>query len=221
MLLEICTATPESVKAAYGGGADRIELCENLHLGGTTPGVELIKTAVALFGRNTQILLRPRAGNFIYNAAEIDQICNQIDLVRELGAGGVVVGALTKDHRLDRIALKKMIIAAADTPISFHKAIDEVVLPDVAIESLIDLGFARILSSGGKSTAQQGLENLIAWQQNYGDQIEIMPGGSIRPQNIEFFKGHGFASVHSAAVPKGQKHSSEAVIKQLLAAINP
>ena len=219
MLLEICTPSLESIRAAVKGGADRIELCEQLDLGGVTPSVELLTDVLNQFQINTQVLIRPRGGNFCFSAEEIQQMIRSIEKVKNLGAHGVVIGALTVDGHLDITALNAMIEAAGNLEITFHKAIDEMTDPDAAIEQLIAMGFTRILTSAGAQTAVEGLGKLKQWQTEFGDRITIMPGGSIRPENISKFSNQGFGAIHSAAIKKGKLHSDESIVSQMKAAL--
>ena len=219
MLLEICTPSLESVHAAVKGGADRIELCEQLDLGGVTPSEELLTDVLNQFKIDTQVLIRPRGGNFCFSAEEIQQMIRSIEKVKNLGAQGVVIGALTDDGKLDVEALNAMIEAAGNLEINFHKAIDEMTDPDAAIEQLIAMGFRRILTSAGAQTASDGLEKLMQWQIKFGDRITIMPGGSIRPENISKFSDKGFGAIHSAAIKKGELHSHESVVSQMKAGL--
>ena len=215
MLLEICTPTLESVEAAVTGGADRIELCENLEVGGTTPSQELIRQVREQFDIDIQVLVRPRGGDFVYTADEIRQTVDEIQMAKSLGVEGVVVGALKPNTSLDLDALTQFKEAASGIQITFHKAMDEVKEPIIAIESLIALAYNRILTSGGKPTAVEGLADIRLWQKQFGNQIGFMPGGSIRPENANLFKGYGFPAIHSAAIRKGQIHSDQATVARL------
>ncbi|WP_435578304.1 copper homeostasis protein CutC [Gilvibacter sp.] len=219
MLLEICTPSLESVHAAVKGGADRIELCEQLNLGGVTPSMELLTDVLNQFQIDTQVLIRKRGGNFCFSEEEIQQMIHSIEKVKSLGAHGVVIGALTADGKLDVEALNAMIEAAGNLEITFHKAIDEMTDPDAAIEQLIAMGFTRILTSAGAQTAVEGLGKLKQWQTQFGDRITIMPGGSIRPENISKFSNQGFGAIHSAAIKKGELHSNESLVSQMKAAL--
>lgn len=219
MLLEICTPTLESVEAAVAGGADRIELCENLGVGGITPSLELIKAVKDNFDINVQVLIRPRAGDFEFNKAEIQQIVDQIEAVKTMKVTGVVVGALNADLSINEAACKQFKTAADHLEISFHKAIDEASNKEEAIAQLIDLGFDRILTSGGKPTALEGLNVLTRWRSKFGDRIQIMPGGSIRPENVNAFTTGGFPAIHSAAIKSGGKHSDAALVLKMASAL--
>ncbi|WP_374959568.1 copper homeostasis protein CutC [Gilvibacter sp.] len=219
MLLEICTPSLESVTAAVSGGAERIELCEQLEVGGVTPRLGLVEQVLQSYTINTQVLIRPRGGDFVFTAEEIRQMTNSVEAVGALGVQGVVIGALTADGNLDIPTLKTLVEAAGDLELTFHKAIDTMKDPESAIDTLISLGFIRILTSAGAKTALDGLENLKAWQARYGNEITIMPGGSIRPENINAILSSGFSAIHSAAIKKGEIHSDKNTVKALASAL--
>ncbi len=201
--------------AAIKGGANRIELCEDLSIGGVTPTTELLKHVLDEIRIETHVLIRPRGGDFCYSAEEVLIMIDSIEMAKKAGATGVVFGALTASNQLDVKSLKQMLLAAQGMDCSFHKAFDELKSPETAINPLILLGFKRILTSGGKATALKGLPELIKWNQTYGQRIEIMPGGGIRPENIQDFLGHNFKSIHSAAIPKNELETDMKIVASL------
>jgi copper homeostasis protein len=215
MKLEICASSLESAQAALKGGAHRIELCEDLAIGGITPSKKLLRKVVDEINLETHVLIRPRGGNFCYLPTELNIMVKDINNAKEAGAAGVVFGALKPNNTLDIVALEQLMVAASGLECSFHKAFDQLIHHEKAIEALIDLGFTRILTSGGKATAIQGLSSLLEWHSNFGQKIEIMPGGSIRPENIHHFLGHDLKSIHSAAIPKGGKHTDYQTVASL------
>ncbi|MEP2936423.1 MAG: copper homeostasis protein CutC [Gilvibacter sp.] len=220
MLLEICASSFNCAQAALKGGADRIELCDDLSIGGITPNSSLISKVINELDIETHVLIRARGGNFCYSDEEIERMLGDILEAKNAGAKGVVFGALTSDNNLDISAITKMSKAAQGMDYSFHKAFDELHNPETAFKELINLGFTRVLTSGRKATALEGLPHLIQWQKNYGSEIEIMPGGRIRPNNITRFVGHDFRSVHSAAIPSAATETDPqvvAIIKQSIA----
>lgn len=215
MLLEICASSYKSAQVAVLGGANRIELCEDLSIGGITPNSSLLSKVINDFTIETHVLIRQRGGDFCYSPLEVKEMISDVKLAKKIGAKGVVFGALTQNRTLDLISLTALVQAAQGMDYSFHKAFDELENPEPAIEQLIKMGFTRILTSGGKRTAFEGLPHLIQWQKNFGNQIEIMPGGGIRPENISSFLGHKFKSVHSAAIPKGQLETDLQTVKKI------
>jgi copper homeostasis protein len=183
MLLEVCVEDSAGLAAAVAGGADRIELCSALAVGGLTPSAGLMQKA-ALETVPSYAMIRPRAGDFIWSADDMAVMRQDIDTARRSGLAGVVLGASLSDGRLDRDALADLVAHAGGLGLTLHRAFD--LVPDwrEAIDIAIALGFERILTSGGKTTAIDGateLEQLVAIA---ADRISIMPGSGIQPQNV-------------------------------------
>ena len=182
--LEVCAANIESVIAAEEGIADRIELCSALEVGGLTPSAGLIRESVNSTSLPVMVLIRPRAGHFYYSQAELNIVLHDIQQAADLGASGIVIGALDDQFSLDMPSLEKMVNAAEGLDLCFHRAIDFV--PDVkkALESLTELGFSRVLSSGQERSATEGAGNLKKMVQWASPSLSIMPGGGIHENNI-------------------------------------
>lgn len=180
-ILEICVDNSDGLFAAIEGGAGRIELCSALSVGGLTPSRGFMDLAgsqeIAVYA-----MIRPRAGNFIFSAAEIALMKADIDAARAAGLAGVVLGASRPDGRLDKQTLKDLCDHAEGLDLTLHRAFD--LTPDKrqALEDAVELGFSRILTSGGKPTALEGIETLAALVDQAGDRITIMPGAGVRPQ---------------------------------------
>lgn len=202
MKLEICANGISSALIAQEAGADRIELCTALEVGGLTPSIaslELVREQITL---PTHVLVRPRPGHFMYDPQEVDIMVNDIRHIRELGFQGIVFGALNRDRSLDQLALTKMVDAAGDMSVVFHRAMDWVVNPMQALAKMIELGFTTVLSSGQAKNAIDGLNNLEQWHKEYGSQIDIMPGAGINSSHIPKFKAIGFNWIHASASSK-------------------
>ena len=184
MLVEVCVDSPEGLLAAVKGGADRVELCSALALGGLTPTTTMIASAgVAEIA--CVVMIRPRPGNFIWSEVEVDHMTAEIDEAMELGADGIVIGANRPDGRLDTKVLRRL-LAQCD-PASqkvLHRCIDLTPDPVEAVETAIALGFDRILTSGGAVRAVDGVGRLKAMFDRARGCIEIMPGAGITAQNI-------------------------------------
>ena len=196
MVVEVCVASIPSIKNAFNAGADRVELCSALGLGGITPSAGLIKEAVNLNLLPIQCLIRPREGHFNYSKDEAQIIEQDIISAKKLGCSGVVLGALTNTFLLDIELLKKWKKLAGDMKITFHRAFDVVANPKEALEVLIDLGFNCVLTSGQEEKAIDGIINLKNWHNNLGAQITIMPGSGINASNCLEFKKYGFKALH-------------------------
>lgn len=186
MLLEICATNIQSARIAEFAGAQRIELCTGLDLGGLTPSYGLIRAACHHLRIPVQVLIRPREGNFTYSAEEVEIMLDDIQFCKEIGVQGVVVGALTTDHTLDVALFQKMIQVAGKMEVCCHRAFDYTVDPAAALETLIQLGIRRVLSSGQAATAESGVLLLKEMVEQAAGRIDIMPGAGIGPNNIRF-----------------------------------
>ncbi|KQZ48846.1 copper homeostasis protein CutC [Rhizobium sp. Root149] len=181
-VLEICVDNAEGLFAAIEGGADRIELCSALSVGGLTPSFGLMELA----GKQTvpvTAMIRPRAGSFVFSNEEVDIMRADIDAARAANLKGVVLGANRPDGTLDIETLKWLCSDAKGLDLTLHRAFDMVGDKAAALEDAIDLGFSRILTSGGKPTAHAGMEMLEQLINQAQDRIIIMPGSGVRPQN--------------------------------------
>lgn len=199
MLLEICANSFLSAANAAEAGAKRIELCQELQVGGITPSAGLIKQVVDKLDIAVCVLVRPRAGNFVYSDDEFEIIKNDIQLCRELGCEGVVSGVLLPDGNLDVERTRALVEQAGPMTFVFHRAFDVAANPSETLARLMELGVERILSSGGKSSALEGLDNLRNWQKQAGDKLSFMPGGGIKAANASVFREAGFTQIHTSA----------------------
>ena len=181
ILLEACVDSLEAAVAAEAAGADRLELCSALELGGITPSPGLLRLVCQQVSIPVQVLLRPRPGNFVYSQWEMEVMLEDMAWIAETGASGIVIGALTEEGSL---AMEQMERAqrTSQLPLTFHRAFDHGRnLPEIA-KQLQEIGFERILTSGGRASAQEGSEALRELQQDSG--MIIMPGGGVSPENI-------------------------------------
>lgn len=180
--VEVCCSSPQDVRAAVLGGADRIELCSALATGGVTPSAGLIHEAVVAAGDvPVMVLIRPRDGHFVYDDAEVRAMEADIAVARRLGAYGVVIGALTHDGKVDKAVCKRLVKAAKGLNITFSRAIDVAKDLKKAFNDVVELKVDRILTSGGAPTAMQGVEVLRQMQQAGGP--SIMAGGGVSADN--------------------------------------
>ena len=203
MLVEVCVTALNSIKNAAAAGANRVELCSALGVGGVTPSAGLILEAVKLNLLPIHCLIRPREGHFTYTSEEVTVVEQDILTAKELGCKGVVIGALTPEFHLDVKRLKRWKALAGDMYVTFHRAFDVVQEPLQALEQLIDLGFDCVLTSGQEEKAIQGFSALEEWNNKLGERIVIMPGSGISEKNCVQFKEAGFKALHlsgSAAI---------------------
>lgn len=183
MKLELCAASLDAIRLARKYTFDRIELCQNLEQGGTTPSPGMIEYAVAM-GLETHVLIRPRPGGFFYDKDEVEIMLRDIKECKAIGAHGVVVGVYGEDGRMDQSALEKMKRQADGLQITFHRAFDDLSRFQKGMDKLMDLEFDRILSSGLARNVDLGFENLIAMRDYAAGRIEIMCGGGVNASNI-------------------------------------
>ncbi|MGL6120607.1 MAG: copper homeostasis protein CutC [Fusobacteriaceae bacterium] len=184
MIKEACVESFKEAKLMIEYGADRIELCENLAVGGTTPSYGTIKECLKKLSVPTFVMIRPRGGDFVYSEDEINIIQNDILLCKDLGVKGIVLGVLTKENTIDNSLLKSLIALSSPMQITFHKAIDEVSDPLTALEILIELGVNRVLTSGKAETALEGKNLLKKMITKAGDKITIVVAGKVTKENF-------------------------------------
>ncbi len=183
-LLEICADSAESARRAAQSGADRIELCANLLLGGTSPSLTLIRQVVSSVDIPVNVLLRPRFGDFCYTPEEGQEILELIPACRSLGANGVVIGALTPAGDLDREFLSRCADLAQGMPMTLHRCFDVCRDPFQALEQARELGFSTILTSGQQSAAPAGIPLLAQLQTQAAGRIHLMAGAGVNADNI-------------------------------------
>lgn len=181
--IEVCIDNSESLTTAILAGANRIELCSALALGGLTPSPGFIQQAVALSPIPIYAMVRPRAGDFVFNQQEIDVMLADIAFMKQQGVAGVVVGILTAEGDINQPALKKLIQAADGIGVTFHRAFDLCRDPHSALEVLIELGCERVLTSGLQATAEQGSETIRQLVKQANQRISLMPGAGVNADN--------------------------------------
>ncbi len=200
-VLEICAGDIASVLAAAEGGADRVELCSALGEGGVTPSAALIAAAKAVHGLRTNVLVRPRGGDFLYTTEEKDIILADIAHCLQAGADAVVVGALLPDGSVDAPFLSRCVEAASGMEVTFHRAFDLCADPKAALDVIAKAGCTRVLTSGQARTAEEGiplLRDLV--QQGSESGISIMPGGGVTPANARrIIEETGATEIHASA----------------------
>lgn len=184
-ILEACVESLEQALLAEQCGADRIELCANLETGGLTPSGELISAAKQHLKIPIMVIIRPRAGDFVYGLAEILEMERAILLCRKIGVDGVVLGCLTKIGEVDVENTKRLAALALPMQVTFHKAVDEANDPIAALKSIMEIpGITRVLTSGGAKTAEKGKTVLIKMLNLAGDKITILVAGKVTKENL-------------------------------------
>jgi len=180
--LEVCIDDVAGLNASAIGGADRVELCSALDLGGLSPSPGLI-AAAAKSSVPVRAMIRPRAGDFHFTEAEVGVMLADIAAVRAAGLAGVVLGAMTARNELDRPILMRLVAAAGGLGKTLHRAIDLLPDPVAAVDLAVDLGFDCILTSGGALTAEAGAAAIAAMVERAAGRIDIMAGSGVRPEN--------------------------------------
>jgi copper homeostasis protein len=199
-LLEIAANSLASAIAAHDGGANRIELCASLGEGGLTPSYATIALARDALAMPIHVLIRPRAGDFLYDAHELDTMRRDIEACARVGCDGVVVGVLDADGNIDRVACTSLIEAAGSLDVTFHRAFDMTRDPIAALDDVIALGCARVLTSGQRANALDGAETIRALIERAAGCIAIMPGAGIDATNIAAIRARtGAAEFHASA----------------------
>ena len=202
MIKEVCVESFSEALAAEKRGADRIELCDNLYLGGTTPSYGTIKMAMEKLTIPAFPIIRPRGGNFHYSKEEIEIMKEDIKVCKSLGAKGVVLGVLTTDNKVDFETLKELVDLASPMEVTFHKAVDELENPVEVIDRFVEIGVKRILSSGTKETALEGKEILNAMIKKADNRIIILIAGKVTSDNFEEV---------AAAIPSTEYHGKKII----------
>jgi copper homeostasis protein len=185
IVLEVCVASLEACIAAREGGAARLEVCSALDVGGLTPGWELVESAVKRAGLPVHVMIRPRAGDFVYSETELLAMQRSIDEAKDLGTDGVVFGVLRGDRSVDTVRARLLVERARPMQITFHRAFDEVGDLDAALEDVIALGCDRILTSGGAPDVVAGAGMLARLVARAGGRIAIAVGGGLRLKDAQ------------------------------------
>jgi copper homeostasis protein len=201
MRFEICVDSTAGVRAAREAGADRVELCANLVEGGTTPSLGAIKAAHAVGDVRLHVMIRPRGGDFLYDNDEFAQMEADIVAAGEAGADGVVFGLLLADGRIDKERTAKLMSAARPMAVTFHRAFDLAADAQAALDTLIELGAERVLTSGQEETALRGLPLISEMIHRADGRIIVMPGGGINAGNARLIvRQSGCREIHFAAL---------------------
>ncbi len=203
--VEICANSVQSAINAEKGGADRIELCQNLNEGGTTPSYATIKYCAEKLSLKTMVLIRPRPGDFCYNDAEYEAIKEDVLMCKKLGAHGVVIGFLDKNLDIDTTRTAEIVKLARPMEVTFHRAFDRCRDWRIALEQIIECGCDRILTSGQRKTAPEGADTLREIQKQANRRIKILAGSGVNSQNVaDLIRTTGVSEVHSSC-----KHTVE------------
>lgn len=183
--IEICCDSLESAVNSMAAGADRIELCTNLYEGGTTPSCGIIEAVRNIQNIRLHVLIRPRAGDFLYSSAEYDIMMKDIEICKRIGVDGVVLGILNQDGTVDKLRTSALVKKAEPLDVTFHRAFDMSNDPFKALDDVISRGVNRLLTSGQKNKAAEGIEMISELVKHASGRLIIMPGSGISDSNIE------------------------------------
>ena len=184
MIKEACVESFEKALEAQSNGANRIELCENLAVGGTTPSYGTVKICLEKLNIPIFPMIRARGGNFVYSKDEIKIMKEDIKIFKELGVKGIVLGCLTSDNKIDLELTKELVDLAYPMEVTFHKAIDEILNPLDYIDDLVNIGIKRILTSGGKATALEGKDLINEMIKKSNGRLKIVVAGKVTKGNL-------------------------------------
>lgn len=200
MIFEVCIDSVEGALAALQAGAQRVELCDNLVEGGTTPSLGMVELTCRSASLDVNVMIRPRGGDFVYSDLELEVMKFDIEAVKKSGAKGVVFGLLTPDGRIDRQHTGQLMALARPMTVTFHRAFDLCLDPVQALEDLIDLGVDRLLTSGQKAGALEGAACIKSLVDQAKGRIIILAGGNVNEQTLPLITSQtGVSEVHFAA----------------------
>ena len=200
--VEACVDSLESARTARVAGATRIELCAALDVGGTTPPPELLASCIEHVDVPVHVMIRPRGGDFLYDAAELRGMRDAIERARSAGAAALVLGLLDGRGKVDVERTRELVEFARPLPVTFHRAIDTARDLREALDDVVATGAARVLTSGGAATAAAGIPRLAALVAAAGDAIVVMAGGGVRAPNVaRIVKRTGVREVHARCDP--------------------
>ncbi|NIF07815.1 copper homeostasis protein CutC [Chryseobacterium sp. Tr-659] len=214
--IEIACFNPESAMIAFENGADRIELCDGLSEGGTTPGFEITKELREQINIPIVVMIRPRGGDFTYSEKEFEQMKNDLIQLKSLNVDGFVFGILDENDEVNIEQNKALVELAAPLQCTFHRAFDRAKNLEDSLENVIECGFKTILTSGQKPNVSEGKENLKTLVELSDGRIEILVGGGLRSSNIEALRAFTKANYfHSSAITDGGAFANPAEVLAL------
>ena len=219
--LEIACFNLESALIAQENEADRVELCAEMEVGGTTPDFEITKQVRELLTIDLNVMIRPRGGNFVYSEAEFQQMKNKILQFKEIGVNGFVFGILNENNSIHTAQNTELVNLAKPFPCTFHRAFDDVFDAFESLEDVIACGFQTILTSGQKPNVVEGVNRLAELVSKANNRIVIMPGGGLRSTNIEQIQEKtGATFYHSSAITDGSETANAEEVNKLKSKLN-
>lgn len=196
---ELCAYSPVACDVARRAGVTRAELCASPWDGGTTPSAAAIRMARRVANLQLSVMIRPRGGDFLYSETEFGQMLEEVRFARECGVDGVVFGVLTSDGRVDAERTAALVAAAGPLCTTFHRAFDMTCDLSEALETILGVGCRRVLTSGGRNTAEEGIETLRRLTSQAAGRIQIMAGSGVNPANAARLAATGIDALHFSA----------------------
>jgi copper homeostasis protein len=207
-LFELCAGSLEAAQVAESAGADQVELCSDLDIGGVTPAVEVMTAAIEALSIPVHVLIRARGGDFVFTAGEFARMQRQIEQAQKAGASGVAVGVLLPDGRVDVERSRALVELAHPLSVTFHRAFDETVDLTEALEAVIDTGADCLLTSGGAPDVLSGADSIARLVRQAGARIPIMAGGGLRLTNlVEVLRRTGVSYLHGSLTRRSNGHA--------------
>lgn len=198
-LLEVCVESVDGLVAAQEAGSDRVELCAALGEGGLTPSAGTLRAALRAARVPVHVMIRPRGGDFVYSEAEFRTMCADAEFAAAAGARGLVFGVLHPDATVDTSRTRTLVDLAGDCAVTFHRAFDFVRNQPSALPVLAGCGVRRVLTSGGRPTAAEGMDVLASLVEGAGSRLEVIGAGRIRPENVrQILHRTGLREIHFA-----------------------
>ncbi|MBX9807870.1 MAG: copper homeostasis protein CutC [Flavobacteriaceae bacterium] len=214
--LEIACFNAESAIIAQENGANRVELCYDMNLGGISPSLDMVKAVRAALSIDMYVMVRPRGGNFVYSDVEFEQMKNEIELLKKYNVDGFVFGILNNDGTVNKEQNKELVALAQPIPCTFHRAFDVVNVVFQSLEEVIDCGFKTILTSGQEKNVVEGIDVLAELVKKANNRITIMPGGGLRSTNIKsLIEKTGASFYHSSAITDSSEVADGEEVKAL------
>ncbi len=208
-ILEICANSVESALMAQKGGAQRIELCDNIYEGGTTPSYGAISKAREVLNIDLNVIIRPRGGDFCYSELEFEIMKKDIEFAKESGVDGIVIGVLNPDGTIDMNKTKHLVELAKPMSVTFHRAFDVTKDPFKALEDIIECGCNRVLTSGQENKTMDGVSLIRKLVEKAENRIIIMPGSGINETNVQEISQKTGTTEFHASLRKNEKSKME------------
>lgn len=222
MIFELAVFNPDSVGIAQECKVSRIELCDNYAVGGVTPSVDSFIAARRIFQGPIMVMIRPRAGDFVYDDDTINQMVQEIKTFDNLGADGFVFGCLYDDKSVNASQLELLVNTSNKKLTTFHRAIDEVVDYEAGLQTLINCGVSNLLTTAGASSALQGKLTIESMINRFGTQLNFIAGGGVRSSNIsELLTSSNITQIHSAAITQKENFvADEEEVRKIIEIVN-